>query len=151
MSSCVLMLRAPPRSTRSDTLVPYTTLVRARRLRPRQPRLGRLPGPGRRAAAPPARAREGPARQGKDTGTRIDGEPGMSAKAPAKKRGLGRGLEALLGPRAAADAPALEASPDDNLRAPPVDALAPGQYPPRHPARESVGEGHRGSGSWGAR
>src|SRR3546814_2072717 len=55
----------------------------------------------------------------------------MSAKAPAKKRGLGRGLEALLGPRAAADAPALEASPDDNLRALPVDAIAPGKYQPR--------------------
>src|SRR3546814_8008225 len=55
----------------------------------------------------------------------------MSAKAPAKKRGLGRGLEALLGPKAAADAPALEASPDDNLRALPVDAIAPGKYQPR--------------------
>src|SRR3546814_9883598 len=74
---------------------------------------------------------KGPARQGKDTGTRIDGEPGMSARAPAKKRGLGRGLEALLGPKAAADAPALEASPDDNLRALPVDAIAPGKYQPR--------------------
>ena len=36
----------------------------------------------------------------------------MSAakSAPAKKRGLGRGLEALLGPKAAAEAPALEAT-----------------------------------------
>src|SRR3546814_12419820 len=55
----------------------------------------------------------------------------MSARAPAKKRGLGRGLEALLGPKAAADAPALEASPDDNLRALPVAAIAPGKYQPR--------------------
>src|SRR3546814_4682310 len=54
----------------------------------------------------------------------------MSARAPAKKRGLGRGLEALLGPKAAADAPALEASPDDNLRALPVDAVAQGKYQP---------------------
>src|SRR5690606_39569764 len=59
----------------------------------------RLPGPGRRAAAAPARTREGPARNQQATGTRTDGEPGMSAKAPAKKRGLGRGLEALLGPK----------------------------------------------------
>ncbi|WP_027079593.1 ParB/RepB/Spo0J family partition protein [Luteimonas mephitis] len=55
----------------------------------------------------------------------------MSAKAPAKKRGLGRGLEALLGPKAAAEAPALEATPGDTLRALPVDAIAPGKYQPR--------------------
>mgnify|MGYP007121586644 CR=1 FL=1 len=30
--------------------------------------------------------------------------PKTPAKAPAKKRGLGRGLEALLGPKAAAEA-----------------------------------------------
>ncbi len=55
----------------------------------------------------------------------------MSAKAPAKKRGLGRGLEALLGPKAAAEAPALEAVPGDTLRSLPVDAIAPGRYQPR--------------------
>jgi len=49
-----------------------------------------------------------------------------------KKRGLGRGLEALLGPKAAADAPALvEAQPGDVLRNLPVDALTPGKYQPR--------------------
>ena len=53
------------------------------------------------------------------------------AKAPAKKRGLGRGLEALLGPKAAADAPKLEAAPGDTLRNLPVDALRPGKYQPR--------------------
>jgi ParB family chromosome partitioning protein len=53
-------------------------------------------------------------------------------KAPAaKKRGLGRGLEALLGPKAAEEAPALEARPGDALRTLPVDALAPGKYQPR--------------------
>ena len=35
------------------------------------------------------------------------------AKTPAKKRGLGRGLEALLGPKAAAEAPVEEAAPAD--------------------------------------
>jgi ParB family transcriptional regulator, chromosome partitioning protein len=57
----------------------------------------------------------------------------MSAakNAPAKKRGLGRGLEALLGPKAAAEAPVLEATPRDTLRSLPVDALAPGKYQPR--------------------
>ena len=39
-----------------------------------------------------------------------------SKGAPAKKRGLGRGLEALLGPKAAAQAPKLEATPQDALR-----------------------------------
>ena len=53
------------------------------------------------------------------------------AKAAAKKRGLGRGLEALLGPKAAEGAPALEARPGDALRTLPVDALAPGKYQPR--------------------
>ena len=52
-------------------------------------------------------------------------------KAPAKKRGLGRGLEALLGPKAAEEAPALEARPGEALRTLPVDALAPGKYQPR--------------------
>ncbi len=51
---------------------------------------------------------------------------------PAKKRGgLGRGLEALLGPKAAAEAPALEATSTDTLRMLPVDALTPGKYQPR--------------------
>ena len=53
---------------------------------------------------------------------------GKSAPA-AKKRGLGRGLEALLGPKA--EAPALEATPTDVLRHLPVDSLAPGKYQPR--------------------
>ena len=48
-----------------------------------------------------------------------------------KKRGLGRGLEALLGPKAAAEAPALEATSTDTLRMLPVDALTPGKYQPR--------------------
>ncbi len=53
------------------------------------------------------------------------------AKPPAKKRGLGRGLEALLGPKAAAEAPKLEATPQDTLRKMPVSALSPGRYQPR--------------------
>ena len=54
-----------------------------------------------------------------------------AAAMPAKKRGLGRGLEALLGPKAAAEAPVLEATAGDSLRTLPVDALAPGKYQPR--------------------
>ncbi|HVR81988.1 MAG TPA: ParB/RepB/Spo0J family partition protein [Luteimonas sp.] len=51
--------------------------------------------------------------------------------APAKKRGLGRGLEALLGPKAAAQAPALQATATDTLHSLPLDALAPGKFQPR--------------------
>lgn len=53
------------------------------------------------------------------------------AAAGAKKRGLGRGLEALLGTKGAAQVPALEATPGDTLRALPIDALAAGKYQPR--------------------
>ncbi len=56
----------------------------------------------------------------------------MSAakQTPAKKRGLGRGLEALLGPRAAATPPP-EAQPGEVLRQIPVKQLQPGKYQPR--------------------
>jgi ParB family chromosome partitioning protein len=56
---------------------------------------------------------------------------GKNPPAAAKKRGLGRGLEALLGPKAAAEAPVLEAQPGDALQTLPVDALTPGKYQPR--------------------
>ena len=41
----------------------------------------------------------------------------------AKKRGHGRGLEALLGPKAAAEAPPLEAAEGDVLRNVAIDSL----------------------------
>ena len=56
--------------------------------------------------------------------------PAKSAST-AKKRGLGRGLEALLGPKAAAEAPSLEANGNDTLRNLPIDALTAGKYQPR--------------------
>jgi len=49
----------------------------------------------------------------------------------AKKRGLGRGLEALLGPKAAAETAPLEAQPGEALRQLPVAQLQPGRYQPR--------------------
>ncbi|HEU4814029.1 MAG TPA: ParB/RepB/Spo0J family partition protein [Xanthomonadaceae bacterium] len=52
-------------------------------------------------------------------------------KAAPKKRGLGRGLEALLGPKAAAEAAALEPQPGEALLRLPVSRLQPGQYQPR--------------------
>jgi ParB family chromosome partitioning protein len=56
----------------------------------------------------------------------------MSAPKPstAKKRGLGRGLEALLGPKAAAT-PAAEAQPGEILRQVAIGQLQPGKYQPR--------------------
>jgi ParB family chromosome partitioning protein len=59
------------------------------------------------------------------------------AKNAAKKRGLGRGLEALLGPKAAAEAPPLQAMPGDTLRTLPVDAMVPGKYQPRRSMDEA--------------
>ncbi|CAD7727832.1 putative chromosome-partitioning protein ParB [Xanthomonas hydrangeae] len=61
----------------------------------------------------------------------------MSKPIPAKKRGLGRGLEALLGPKGAAAAAAPSAAseealqPGDSLRRLPVTQLQPGKYQPR--------------------
>src|SRR3546814_10491945 len=43
------MIRRPPRSTRTDTLFPYTTLFRSRADRGRQPQRSRTPGRRRRA------------------------------------------------------------------------------------------------------
>ncbi|WP_369941388.1 ParB/RepB/Spo0J family partition protein [Xanthomonas medicagonis] len=67
----------------------------------------------------------------------------MSAKPPAlgaKKRGLGRGLEALLGPKggsAAAPAPTDEVQPGESLRQLPVGQLQPGKYQPRQEMDEA--------------
>ncbi|MGV8941154.1 MAG: ParB/RepB/Spo0J family partition protein [Lysobacter sp.] len=58
-----------------------------------------------------------------------DAKNPAAAKTAARKRGLGRGLEALLGPKA--EVPALEAAAGDVLHHLPVDSLAPGKYQPR--------------------
>ncbi len=55
----------------------------------------------------------------------------QSKPAPAKKRGLGRGLEALLGPSAAARTTPLQAQPGETLARLPVAQLQPGRYQPR--------------------
>jgi ParB family chromosome partitioning protein len=60
-----------------------------------------------------------------------------AGKSSGKKRGLGRGLEALLGPKAAASAPVLEAQPGEALRSLPVDAMVPGKYQPRRTMDEA--------------
>ena len=60
------------------------------------------------------------------------------AKGAGKKRGLGRGLEALLGPKAAAEALPLQALPGDQLRSLPVDAMVPDKYQPRRSTSTSA-------------
>src|SRR3546814_1665235 len=50
-----LMIRRPPRSTRTDTLFPYTTLFRSPR---RPPVRGQRPGPRRRRARAPSSPRQ---------------------------------------------------------------------------------------------
>ncbi|MFT3458122.1 ParB/RepB/Spo0J family partition protein, partial [Klebsiella pneumoniae] len=59
-----------------------------------------------------------------------------SSKPAAKKRGLGRGLDALLGPKGAvsqvqATAAVIEPLPGEVLRKLPVGQLQPGKYQPR--------------------
>jgi len=68
-----------------------------------------------------------------------------SKPSPAKKRGLGRGLEALLGPKGAATAthaavvadPSAEPQPGETLRQMPVGQLQPGKYQPRREMDEA--------------
>lgn len=61
--------------------------------------------------------------------------------ATAKKRGLGRGLDALLGPKGAMSpvsvAAVAEPQPGEVLRKLPIDALQPGKYQPRRDMDEA--------------
>src|SRR3546814_3441117 len=65
----VLMIRRPPRSTRTDTLFPYTTLFRScgGRRSPRPRRRGARAGQTRRARRPDARSDVGRARSEEHT------------------------------------------------------------------------------------
>src|SRR3546814_7554846 len=51
------MIRRPPRSTRTDTLFPYTTLFRSHGRAPRRGRSGRAPFPARASPPLPDRCR----------------------------------------------------------------------------------------------
>src|SRR3546814_1824574 len=76
MLSCIcffffLMIRRPPRSTRTDTLFPYTTLFRSYRVRrDRAQPACRQPGPDHAAAPAPA----GGAQAGRADGRRDDAD-----------------------------------------------------------------------------
>src|SRR3546814_19001199 len=88
------MIRRPPRPTRTDTLVPYTTLVRSARKAPYHPRRARCGGGGpqdRRLESLAARAgcqqrrtrrREADRRQPADAGGHV---PARRAGAPQRR------------------------------------------------------------------
>src|SRR3546814_12195599 len=91
------MIRRPPRSTRTDTLFPYTTLFRAaertrrRRRRPAPPGRGRALRRGedleRGCAAGADRSRAG---QGAAAGARRRAGPAQPRRLSAQRRGRGR-------------------------------------------------------------
>src|SRR3546814_13484067 len=86
-----LMIRRPPRSTRNDTLFPYTTLFRSSRKRRGPPQLLRIPanaGTGRRGGGRSPARRPEPVGHSPGAGThaRCD-EP---AVAPRGCRQIGR-------------------------------------------------------------
>src|SRR3546814_13783525 len=84
-----LMIRRPPRTTRTDTLCPYTTLVRSLR-RPRLASVadarpgGRGPRPARRRGNPPAGQPRGLPDRG---GDRRRSQPAAPAELVALRRG----------------------------------------------------------------
>src|SRR3546814_7175061 len=82
------MIRRPPRSTRTDTLVPYTTLFRSAGHRPGRRRAGRRsrrPGCSRRSWNLSSRALEAFAEQG------VEDESGEQAAAERKEDDVGHG------------------------------------------------------------
>src|SRR3546814_5262482 len=93
------MIRRPPRSTRSDTLFPYTTLFRAvnvRRGSAGEDAAGRVPDHlGRRRRRQAGRFAEAVAAGAGAVGTPavVDGDPGEGLVAPA---GIADGATALL-------------------------------------------------------
>src|SRR3546814_3280071 len=138
------MIRRPPRSTRTDTLFPYTTLFRS--LRQREPRHGRPPGHRDRLLPPWPRHLARPRRTRPPHRTRRTGRAGDAARAtavplrpltprrppPRLQAGLpqeeaevpARGAVRLL-TRATAPAPAGAASlPDDPLPEHTMEQLA---------------------------
>src|SRR3546814_19022098 len=86
------MIRRPPRSTRTDTLCPYTTLFRSHRGRPgerqhpqsRRARARGRPGSAARSLPGPART---PAAVGRGRDPRLRPPPGPGRRRPAPLRG----------------------------------------------------------------
>src|SRR3546814_3847173 len=90
MSLYFFMIRRPPRSTRTDTLFPFTTLFRSQR------RVPPCDGPARRAAA--VRQRAGTVRNRGRAARRRPHHRAVPARRPAV-RGAARGGRKLRGQR----------------------------------------------------
>src|SRR3546814_4070992 len=137
------MIRRPPRSTRTDTLFPYTTLFRSAGAAAgcRHPRSHRHPGAdpalaglqrlglaaGLRAAAPVWRLGDRAARR------RLWRRRGRGGQCPHRLHGLPAGRprpSARRGPPPARLAPP---RPPEPAAAPPADAATPAPPPPPHP------------------
>src|SRR3546814_2013990 len=82
------MKRRPPRSTRTDTLLPYTTLVRSRSGRAAR----RAEEPGRRDAARRAQAGARPGRRGRRRAQRGDDRAFRRQPRPALRQGASGAL-----------------------------------------------------------
>src|SRR3546814_20628134 len=109
------MIRPPPRSTRTDTLFPYTTLFRSRRAAAQ--RLARavdrhLPRPGAPAAAPALAGREA-ARKLPDPRQRRPAAPGQARGQAARTRrgALPAAADRVVDQRAEGRGPAAAAHP----------------------------------------
>src|SRR3546814_11919735 len=85
------MIRRPPRSTRPDTLVPYTTLFRSRATRARADRARRLPRARENEAAPERKDRAADRRR------LYDGRDGKRLRQGAEASGRGAGGHIMLG------------------------------------------------------
>src|SRR3546814_17052490 len=125
-----LRLRRPPRSTRTDTVFPYTTLFRSRRggARPRLGRLSHRPPPGRCQALLRLPPRPGPPRLPERRGAHRARRPHRCRGGPAPV-GARRGC--LLH-----DAVVRRPRPRVTPRRPPLPSPThpPHTHPPRRPS-----------------
>src|SRR3546814_2064130 len=128
-----LMLRRPPRSTRTDTLFPYTTLFRSPRRRRRRSRPGRAAG-----KLPHERGREGRRRSAGEAVRRAlrrvrHGRVGTAHRAQASTHGVIRFAKAAAGgPLLMGELDALAKALDEPAR--PLLAIVAGSSSEEHPS-----------------
>src|SRR3546814_7859970 len=86
------MILRPPRSTRTDTLCPYTTLFRSHRLPAQRHHPRRGDGPAARPQSPSGHDRN-PERRGRTRHHRPGNADGLHDQGPAAAAGVGRSEE----------------------------------------------------------